>query len=88
MYARTRFDMGSKEGVMVPDVAVQKQVGSAERYLYVIVGIRWPNAARWRSDARSATGWTCCGRGGRRAGGRDGAVEGSSTVRKVEIKQD
>ena len=35
---RTTFDMGSKEGVMVPDVAVQKQVGSAERYLYVIVG--------------------------------------------------
>lgn len=38
MYARTTFDMGSKQGVMVPDVAVQKQVGSAERYLYVIVG--------------------------------------------------
>ena len=38
MYARTTFDMGGKEGVMVPDVAVQKQVGSAERYLYVIVG--------------------------------------------------
>ena len=38
MYARTTFDMGSREGVMVPDVAVQKQVGSAERYLYVIVG--------------------------------------------------
>ena len=38
MYARTTFDMGSKDGVMVPDVAVQKQVGSAERYVYVIVG--------------------------------------------------
>ena len=38
MYARTTFDMGSTEGVMVPDVAEQKQVGSAERYLYVIVG--------------------------------------------------
>ncbi len=38
MYARTIFDMGSKPGVMVPDVAIQKQVGSAERYLYVIVG--------------------------------------------------
>lgn len=38
MYARTTFDMGSKQGVMVPDVAIQKQVGSAERYLYVIVG--------------------------------------------------
>lgn len=38
MYARTIFDMGEKQGVMVPDVAVQKQVGSAERYLYVIEG--------------------------------------------------
>lgn len=36
MYARTTFDMGTKPGIMVPDVAVQKQVGSAERYLYVI----------------------------------------------------
>ncbi|MCH5335073.1 MAG: efflux RND transporter periplasmic adaptor subunit [Alistipes sp.] len=36
MFARTTFDMGKKEGVMVPDVAVQKQVGSAERYIYVI----------------------------------------------------
>ena len=38
MYARTTFDMGRKQGVMVPDVAVQKQLGTAERYLYVIVG--------------------------------------------------
>lgn len=38
MYARTIFDMGSKSGVLVPDVAIQKQVGSAERYLYVIAG--------------------------------------------------
>lgn len=38
MYARTAFDMGGKTGVMVPDVAVQKQVGSSERYVYVIVG--------------------------------------------------
>ena len=38
MYARTSFDMGGKTGVMVPDVAVQKQVGSSERYVYVIVG--------------------------------------------------
>ncbi|MDE5636430.1 MAG: efflux RND transporter periplasmic adaptor subunit [Alistipes sp.] len=36
MFARTTFDMGEKQGVLVPDVAVQKQVGSAERYLYVI----------------------------------------------------
>lgn len=38
MFARTIFNMGEKEGVMVPDVAVQKQVGSSERYLYVIRG--------------------------------------------------
>ena len=36
MFARSTFDMGQKEGVLVPDVAVQKQVGSAERYVYVI----------------------------------------------------
>ena len=38
MFARTNFNMGKKQGVMVPDVAVQKQVGTAERYLYVIKG--------------------------------------------------
>lgn len=38
MFARTGFNMGEKEGVMVPDVAVQKQVGTAERFLYVIKG--------------------------------------------------
>lgn len=38
MYARTIFNMGHKEGVMVPDVAIQKQVGTAERYLYVVQG--------------------------------------------------
>lgn len=36
MFARTIFDMGRKEGIMVPDVAIQKQVGSSERYLFVI----------------------------------------------------
>lgn len=36
MFARTIFNMGAKEGVMVSDVAVQKQVGSSERYLYVV----------------------------------------------------
>ncbi|MDE5623085.1 MAG: efflux RND transporter periplasmic adaptor subunit [Alistipes sp.] len=36
MFARTIFDLGEKPGVMVPDVAIQKQVGTAERYLYVI----------------------------------------------------
>ena len=38
MYARTTFDMGEKCGTLVPDVAIQKQVGTAERYLYVIIG--------------------------------------------------
>ena len=38
MYARTIFDLGEKQGTLVPDVAIQKQVGTAERYLYVIVG--------------------------------------------------
>lgn len=36
MFSRTYFDMGEREGVVVPDVAVLKQVGSSERYLYVI----------------------------------------------------
>lgn len=36
MFARTYFDMGTREGVMVPDVAVQKQLGSSERYIYVV----------------------------------------------------
>jgi len=36
MFARTIFNMGEKDGVLVPDVAVQKQMGSAERYVYVI----------------------------------------------------
>lgn len=36
MYARTVFDMGQKTGVMVSDVAIRKQHGSSERFLYVI----------------------------------------------------
>jgi RND family efflux transporter MFP subunit len=36
MFARSVINMGDKEGVMVPDVAVQKQVGSSERYVYVV----------------------------------------------------
>ena len=36
MFARTTFHMGNVEGVMIDDVAVQKQAGSAERYVYVI----------------------------------------------------
>ncbi len=36
MYARTTFIMGEKSGIMVPDVAVQKQYGSAENYVFVV----------------------------------------------------
>ncbi|MFI3289439.1 MAG: efflux RND transporter periplasmic adaptor subunit [Rikenellaceae bacterium] len=35
MHGRTTFSMGSKEGIMVPDIAVQKQFGSAENFVYV-----------------------------------------------------
>ncbi|MDR1671336.1 MAG: efflux RND transporter periplasmic adaptor subunit [Alistipes sp.] len=37
MFARSTINMGDKQGVMVPDVAVQKQVGSNERFVYVVV---------------------------------------------------
>ena len=36
MYARAIFNMGQREAIMVPDQAVQKQVGSSERFVYVI----------------------------------------------------
>ena len=36
MYARATFTMGERMGVLVDDVAVQKQAGSSERYVYVI----------------------------------------------------
>jgi RND family efflux transporter MFP subunit len=38
MFARSVINMGDKQGVMVPDVAVQKQVGSNERFVYVVEG--------------------------------------------------
>jgi RND family efflux transporter MFP subunit len=38
MFARSVINMGDKQGVMVPDVAVQKQVGSNERFVYVAEG--------------------------------------------------
>ncbi len=38
MYARAEFLMGTKDGIMVPDIAVQKQFGSAENYVYVVKG--------------------------------------------------
>jgi RND family efflux transporter MFP subunit len=36
MFARATFHMGDIEGVMIDDVAVQKQAGSSERYVYVV----------------------------------------------------
>lgn len=36
MFARATFHMGEVESVMIDDVAVQKQPGSAERFVYVI----------------------------------------------------
>ena len=36
MFARATFNMGDRESVMIPDQALQKQVGSSERYVYVI----------------------------------------------------
>ena len=36
MYARTIFNMGQRESVVIPDKALQKQVGSSERFVYVI----------------------------------------------------
>lgn len=36
MYARATFNMGQRDAVMVDDIAVQKQAGSSERYIYVI----------------------------------------------------
>lgn len=35
MYARVIVDMGSQERVVVPDVAIVKQQGSGDRYVYV-----------------------------------------------------
>lgn len=36
MFARATFHMGDVEGVMVDDVAIQKQAGSSERFVYVV----------------------------------------------------
>ena len=35
MFARTEFNMGNRLSLTVPDVAVQKQMGVADRYVYV-----------------------------------------------------
>lgn len=36
MYARAMFNMGQRDAVMIDDIAVQKQSGSSERYVYVV----------------------------------------------------
>jgi RND family efflux transporter MFP subunit len=36
MFARTEFNMGSRKSLVVPDVAVQKQMGVNDRYVYVV----------------------------------------------------
>ena len=36
MFARTEFNMGNRQSLVVPDVAVQKQMGVNDRYVYVI----------------------------------------------------
>lgn len=38
MFARTEFNMGNRMSLTVPDVAVQKQMGVNDRYVYVING--------------------------------------------------
>ncbi len=35
MFARAEFAMRSKDGILVPDVAVQKQIGTDDRFIYV-----------------------------------------------------
>ncbi len=35
MFARTKFAMRSKDGILVPDVAIQKQVGTDDRFVYI-----------------------------------------------------
>lgn len=36
MFARTEFNMGNRRSFTVPDVAVQKQMGVNDRYVYVV----------------------------------------------------
>ncbi len=38
MFARTTFAMRSKDGIMIPDIAVQKQLGTDDRFVYVNKG--------------------------------------------------
>ena len=68
MYARATFNMGQRNGVMVDDVAVQKQIGSSERYVYVIKD----GVAEFRLI-----------RDGRRVGSKIDIVEGLEAGEKV-----
>ncbi|MBQ8204668.1 MAG: efflux RND transporter periplasmic adaptor subunit [Alistipes sp.] len=68
MYARATFNMGKRNGVMVDDVAVQKQIGSSERYVYVIKD----GVAEFRLI-----------RDGRRVGSKIDIVEGLEAGEKV-----
>ena len=68
MYARATFNMGKRSGVMVDDVAVQKQIGSSERYVYVIKD----GVAEFRLI-----------RDGRRVGSKIDIVEGLEAGEKV-----
>lgn len=36
MFARSVIDMGERQGVLIPDLAVQRQSGTSERFVYVI----------------------------------------------------
>lgn len=36
MFSRTTLDFGSTEGIMVEDIAIQKQAGTNDKYLYVV----------------------------------------------------
>lgn len=36
MFARTEFNMGSRASITVPDIAIQKQMGVNDRFVYVI----------------------------------------------------
>ncbi len=35
MFGRTKFSMSSKDGIMIPDIAVQKQLGTDDRFVYI-----------------------------------------------------
>lgn len=36
MFSRTTLNFGSKEGIMVEDISVQKQAGTNEKYVYIV----------------------------------------------------